>query len=713
MPSSQFSQNTITDFLFSFENGMNSGVSPLLLSKNQLAWGSNLTTRGTLIHPRPARVQYTLDLSAVPTLASAIQAGTYLFQGRCFYKPDAGTEVVMASISGRLYKFNPDPVTHIAVVTDVTGGNPQSSTALQCWLWQAENYVIWNDGINLPVFFDGTTTTRSRGNVPPAPQTFTTAALFSILPSYNGLPPTNDTLTILLTTPYTGSVNDNVSISGASANTLFAVVTAIGVPAPNNVTLRIGIDMPQIQQQTIQYGTLQPLNYVAGSVIQTLTPNFVPQFPIGRMGGYGRGRVWMSLANGKDFIAGDIVRGPSGTKALDFRDAVLNVTENNFLTGGGTFTIPGSFGDIRSITFTAELDASLGQGPLQIFTPTHVFSCAAPIDRLQWQSITNPILTVSAIGNGGLGQDNTFLVNSDTIYRAVDGIRSLILSRQDFNTWVRTPISHEVERVLNRDNQSLLAFGSGAFFDNRILMTVSPVSTSQGVHHQAIVALNNDLISTVREKSPPAYDGAWPGMNVFSMVTGNFSAVERCFQFVFNTVLQTLELWELLPSQSSEVENNPNTPVVGDQSNGTSYPIEWWFESSALFRDRNPGERTYKQLNNGELMVDKLVGRVDFEVFYKPDQFPCWTLWHSWSECATQNTGASTDTNKAQFRPRMGLGTPSGTPCDPTTNRPMREGFTFQIKVVATGQCEITGMRFEAVVKPLPTFAPLACDNIC
>lgn len=414
----------------------------------------------------------------------------------------------------------------------------------------------------------------------------------------------------------------------------------------------------------------------------------------------------MVLANGKDFVAGDIVGGPSGTKALNFRDAVLNITENSFLVGGGNFTVPGNIGDIRAMIFTAQLDAALGQGPLMIFTPTHVFSCNAPVDRLTWQQLTNPILTESAIGNGGLGQDSTFAVNSDTTYRSTDGIRSLILSSQDFNTWVRTPISHEVQRVLSRDNQALLAFGQGTFFDNRTLMSASPISTPQGVYHQALIALNTDLLTTVREKKPPAYDGIWPGMNVMRLITNQFSSVERCYQFVYNTVLATLELWELMPESASDVENQNALPIIGD--NGTQ-AIEWWFESPVLFKEQNPANRTFKQLVNGEIMVDKLVGRVDFEAFWKPDQYPCWIPWFNWSECSTQNTGATTDNTKPAFAPRMGLGSPSSTPCDPFTNRPLNQGYNFQVKFVITGQCEFIGARFAATVLPEPFFAKQKC----
>jgi hypothetical protein len=691
--SSQFSANTIFDSLSGFDAGMNAGISPLLLPRNQLAWGSNLTTRGSLIHPRPPRRILTLNFPS-QAIQTAVTKG--LYQGSTYYKPDAGSETLVASIAGRLYQFT--PIGTVATVTDITGGNPQSATALQAWLIQAENYVIWNDGINLPVFFNGTTTARSNGTPAPSP-TFTTLTKFFIPGGYNILsnpPPPPPNITINLTSNFTGANGDLFVINGGSTLAISGTVLN-------------GAGTPNIQV-TLNIITPLAIPVAAGSILTSPPTVAVRQFPIGRMMAYGRGRVWMVLANGKDFIAGDIVHGPSGTKALDYRDSILNVTENDYLVGGGIFTVPGSIGDIKAIIFTAQLDVALGQGPLMIYTPTHVFSCNAPIDRLTWQSLTNPILTEAAIGNGGLGQNNTYIVNSDTHSRSMDGIRSLILSTQDFNSWIRTPISHEVERVLSRDNQALLQYGSGVFFDNRTLMTASPISTPQGVYFQALIALNTDLITTVRDKHPPAYDGVWPGMNIFQILIGQFSLVERCYQFVYNSVLATTELWELMPSAAADVQNQNNLPIIGD--NGVQ-AIEWWFESPTIFRETDPARRTFKSLVNGEIMVDNLIGRVDFQAFYKPDQYPCWIPWLNWSECAVKNAGTSTDINKPQFRPRMGMGSPSSTPCDPSTNRPLNQGYSYQFKLVVTGQCEFIGARFAAVIIPEATFAKPACDPIC
>lgn len=698
--SSQFSPNTVLDSLFSFEGGMDAGENPILIQKNEMGFASGLTIRGTFAHPRPPRMRYTLDFGGSAALQTAVTTG--LFQGYCYFQPDTGIATMMASISGRLYQFTPNPQTRVATVADVTGGNPQNALVTQCWLWQAENYVIWNDGVTPPggVFFNGNTltTARSAGNVPPVLPTFTTNAQFVIPATYNinSVPPPAP-IAISLTGNFTGANGDTIGINlGSTFPITGSVVAGAGTP---NITVNLNI-------VSINPPTAIPI--AAGAIVtDTQNSAFVPQFPVGRMGAYGRGRIWMSLADGKRYMAGDIVGGPSGTKANNFRDAILNITENNYLVGGGTFTVPGSVGDIRAMIFEAELDTSLGQGPLLIITPTHVFSCNAPIDRLQWQTLINPIQTETAIGNGGLGQDSTFLVNSDVFMRAVDGIRSLKLSREDFQRWNRVPISREINPILARDNQSLLPFSAGVFFNSRALMTVSPFSTTNGVYHQGLAVINTDEVSKITQKGEPVYDGIWPGMNLLGLKAGYFNLVERCYQFVYNTVQQKLEFWELLPDP--DIQNDP-LAIVGDNNTDA---IQWWLEGPSLQFRETIETRTFKRLINGEILVDNLVGRVEFQVFYKPDQYACWVPWHAWTECAVKNSGAPGNNIKPQFRPRMGLGTPSDRPCDESTKRPLREGYTFQIKIVVTGQCEIVGMRVAAVVIPEPTFAPPACNVIC
>lgn len=677
----QFTENAIPDHLSEFSGGMNSGIAEVLLAPNQLAFLGNGTVRGMYIRPRPTRRKITFDFGGDEILPAAVKGG--LWQGACYYAPDTGPETLVAAIGGRLFQFTISGTT--ATVIERTGANAQSATAPQEWLWQSEKWVIWNDGINLPVFFNGLTTTRSLGNT-------------------------------LLGVPSSTAVTQKAFVDVNQPHPCLVTVTSTaGMAVGYDFHQEYGMNSPmgffsKIQDATHVECTVTNYDYlksIIGNAAVTfelgthlywtgqVNPN---QLPVGKMGAYGLGRNWMVAADGVTFIAGDIVFGASGTVAENFRDAVLYVKENQFLAGGGAFNVPGGSGKITALLFVATLDAALGQGPVQIFTASRGFSCDAPLDRTTWQALTNPILKQNLIANGSLGHNATLLSNDDVMFRSRDGIRSLIFARREFDTWGNVPISREVTRIIEGDNPALLAYSSAAVFDNRLLMTASPTQSAQGVYHKTIVALNFDPLSSMGGKAPAVYDGSWPGLNVLQLLTGEFSTVKRCYAFTLNSDLNAIELWELLPSTD---------PAIGD--NGGADQITWWFEQPPVFRDPDPKKRQFKRLINGEIFVDKLVGRVDFQVWYRPDDYPCWISWLEWSECASTATANS----KPQFRPRMGLGEPSGKVCDPTTNRPLREGYYFQVKVVIRGQCRYKGMKLAALAIPEPTFAKPACDAIC
>jgi hypothetical protein len=311
--------------------------------------------------------------------------------------------------------------------------------------------------------------------------------------------------------------------------------------------------------------------------------------------------------------------------------------------------------------------------------------------------VTNPILSMALISDGATGQNSTVQSNNDTIFRSLVGINSLKLARLQFDTWGNVPISREVERVTDLDAENLLPFASAVVFDNRLLITTRPTASALGVYHQGLVALNFDPISTLRGKAPSVYDGSWPGLNALQLITGEFALVQRAFAFTFNSQLSQIELWEIQNGKTTQIADN------------TSQAINWWFETGSLkWKGEDPKEPIFKRLIDGEIHVDDLIGRVDFQVLYRPDEWPCWIPWFAWSECA--GTGAG---SQPQFRPRMGLGEPSGRSCDTTTNRPLREAYRFQIQIRIAGHCRFLGAKFKAVPIPDDTFAKPSCTPLC
>ena len=825
---------------------MNSGIDPLLLPKGQLAYAQNGTVRGDFLRQRPA---YNTIVLSYDQASTQIHFQTGLFQGRSYYKPDTGPESIMAAIAGGLFQITPGTGATAVVTEKTIPGNPNPAGLTQAWLFQAENYLITNDGVSAPLIFDGTNTFRSNNGL---------QTVLGVVGLNFTVPAVGSSVTINLIAPFAGTAGQTVLIDNATYQTItptgtyqasltnfndtagtvypvgiqiiynpnvlfyvnnplaegwsggtFTTPTAIpantygfpinipanyagsfgglftwggiiwqvvgsidangtqhgnmgGLTIPGSLVYPLVVIMntqtvPTSFSQTITLGqpfyqngaslpvqvvgTLDtPLTVPAQGVTVTATlvtaytglsnlaveingslytilaltaaapgstsltlinvndvplntvtapTNIlsVPQLPTGRMGTYGMGRIWLSLPDGLSFLAGDIVGGSSGTVQNNFRDAILNITENEYLAGGGTFRVPGSVGDIKAMQFIALLDASLGQGPLQVFTTQNTFGCQAPVDRTTWQSLTNPILVESLKGSGGVSQDAVSPANGDLLFRSADGnVRSLLMARLDFNRWGNTPISLEMQRVLELENQSLLGYDSSAEFDNRYLLAAMPTQSSRGVYHTSILALNFDPLSSLRGKQESVWDGEWTGLNVLKIISRFFNGVERCFALCLSSDLTQIELHEILPTATANYDNG-------------STPITAWFESPMLdFGDRKSGGHTYKRLKYGEIFVDGIVGPVQFQAFYKPDQWPNWVPWYSWTQTYTANTDPG-------FRPRVGLPMPDGTVFDTVNNRPLREGFNFQVKLVMTGPCRFLGARFAADVIPQPEFA--------
>jgi|SRR5881394_136683 len=684
MPAKSDTPKVFVEFLGSFDKGMNSGIDPLLLVEDQLSYAVNVSCRGTFAHPRPPIITRTLVFPSPDPNGVEVTVKKGLWQGAGYYRADSLVESLIAQIGGRLFLFTPQTNNTVTVTEITVPGDPNDPVAPQAWLWQAEKWMIITNGEGVnPIFYDGTTSRRSNYSTPVLFTTTVVAATFKV-----------DAIGAI-----TGAVNfaDNTQMLVGDIITFknFGqyVVTTVAPGAPGTATLT--------NQTATPLGSIVPI----GTVVSW--QHIGTELPPGRMGCYGLGRVWMSLVDGEQFIAGDLVGGSSGTQAENYRDAVLNITENSYLAGGGNFFVPGSVGSIQAMIFQAILDQQLGQGPLLVVTPTITFSCQAPLDRTTWTSVQNPIVTEGMIANGGMGQYSTIAVNGDTLMRAVDGIRSMILARRDFNTWGNTPISFELNRVLPLDSPALLPFSSAIFFDNRLMMTLAPTVSDQGVYHKGLVVLNADPLSGIAGKAPSIWEGVWLGPQPFQLLTGIFSTVQRAFAFCLNTALNEIELRELLAEGQAF-----NTKQYYDNA---ADPITYVLESPQMFKDPQTGDRKFKQLRNGEIFVDQLVGLVIFRVQYQPDQWPGWVDWFSWSECSTASNQTDPTTANFQpgFRPRMGLGQPSVVDCDPCTNRPLRNGYSFQVRIQITGQCRFLGGKFECIELPEPGFAPKSCTPIC
>lgn len=445
----------------------------------------------------------------------------------------------------------------------------------------------------------------------------------------------------------------------------------------------------------IQDGQSRPLIY-NGSVMRRALDD---EIKAGTCMAYANGRIWYASSNGLSYRATDLVGGPSGTGTNRYRDAVLKETENTYLNEGGDFAVPENSGGINAMVSPGAIDSSLGQGPLQVFTRNKVFSVNAPLDRTTWKDVQYPLVTVSQCNYGALSGRSAVPVNGDVFYRSADGVRSLILAQRQFGTWGNTPISFEMQRILRYDSLNLLRFSNAVLFDNRLLMTCAPHHVlDHGVYHSGLIVLDFDMISRMGTKSPPAWEGIWTGIRILQLVTGVWDDVERCFAFVLNTDKE-IELWELSKSDWWDYD-------------GTGRVI-WSFETRSMFTQT---PLVKKRLYTGDLFVDGIQGKVDFDVKYRPDQYPGWVDWHSWCECAAVRNCTLEDDClqivclKPQYRPKMRLPLPADD-CSATVDMLYRDFYTAQVRVQVTGPARITFGAFHAKQVPEPDFGECReCD---
>jgi hypothetical protein len=411
---------------------------------------------------------------------------------------------------------------------------------------------------------------------------------------------------------------------------------------------------------------------------------------------YYQGRIW--YAQGRKYSAGDIVDGPSGTPAYANRDSILHVTENPLAFAGDGFIVPTNAGNIRALAHTANLDDQLGVSPLYILTRKAIYAAEIPVKRADWVTSTELSQKVVQRRYGTYGDRGVVPINGDLFYQSPDGIRSLFVALRYFTTWGNTPVSSNENRVLFFNDRALMRFASGIEFDNRLLQSALPIQTPKGVAFQGIVPLDFDLISTLQEKLPPAWEGMFEGLDVLQLFEGDFGGLQRAFAVVVSRVSGEIEIWELTLSEPFDTN--------GEDSNR----ITWIVETPAYTWGK-PFEK--KKLDGLELWVDRMIGDCVFKVYYRPDQNPCWQLWHVWQ---MQNPLEPcpdiypTQLYCQQYRANMVLPVPKFT-CDPnqTKPRPTNIGYQFQVKIEIIGFCRIRGILIHG--KPLedPPFDELIC----
>jgi hypothetical protein len=435
---------------------------------------------------------------------------------------------------------------------------------------------------------------------------------------------------------------------------------------------------------------------ITNTAVPPGTPG-VNEIPAATAMDYYMGRLW--YAQGRQYSAGDIVKGPSGTLAYQFRDSVLNVTENPLVVGGDGFTVPSNAGNIRAIKHTANLDVSLGQGRLYIGTREAIYSLQVPVSRSDWIGATNnaqPLQSIVQLVNGPVSDRSMIPVNSDLFYQSLEpGIRSLVFATRFFNQWGNVPISANEQRILAFNDRSLLHMSSGCVFDNRMFQTALPIQKPQGVVHQALIPMDFIPISNFNEQKRPNWEGMYEGLDVLQVFSGDFGGLERCFAVVVSRIDSSIQLYEITNSERDDFNVNGESRVT------------WITEFPAFTCGQ---EFLLKKLVSAELWIDKVLGEVIFTMEYRPDGDTCYHPWHVWKFCVQKNSCEDVlnpvcypiTPNREGFKQTFTLPEPQDK-CQRMSGRPMNIGYQFQPRLTIKGWCRIRGLllKFEPVESAL------------
>lgn len=703
--------------------GMDSSRAPDLIDQHHSALGVNLTHRGGKPHTRPRFKEVDLGESEE---ADLVRRG--LFQGGVvYYSTVLGTSLKIGIYSGWLLAIDP-----VAKTVQLLNPGDRNETSRKHYLIQAENFLIVQNGIDIPLIWDGDAATARRS---------VTGVNNPILGTSNSnITRAGSTATVTTTDPHLLTTGEYIQIDGVNVagyvNQFYVTVTA-----PNEFTITVDSTL--------------------GTPTVFGVTRLCPEIPTGLMMAYGQGRIFLASSNRVELLAGDIIYG-------DIQGQVGNIlrwTENQYLAEGISFRLSSNQGRMVALVFPTFQDTGTGQGELFAFGEygASSFLVSEPRSAITdpisgnvvkpgWRDIQIQKIVLSQVGCTSQWSMIPF-TNGDLFYRDMVGIRSYRNARGSMQSYGQTPISAEMNRILNADVKTRLANISGIHFSDRMFMTCTPlfefrqfqildisesgvvtlsddhqfvdeqtitiggtevldgdyvisdvtattfkITISAGadrtlktgsyvtgenagaeIYHKGLAVLDFNSTSTVGGKSSPAWDGVWTGLNFQQLGSGFFNGQEKAYSFVYGGPGQN-QIWEITEEVGEDLPAGIARTTIAGVLETRSYDFGMQFNK--------------KKLRRLDIWLSDLTGDVEMKVFYKMDGASCWIPWNpSWKRCATISTVLIGETNKnvdglLQNRPQIRTQITQPTPpagCDKINGGQSRMGFEVQIRLEFTG----------------------------
>lgn len=627
----------INDGQYDWSGGMDSSRSPLNSVKNSLRVGINVTMRGGRAKTRPGFQQVFLtDDPDYPGSLALFSSGKKItvsngnafsektgnyFQGAFFYvnktTPDLSCLIVVSGgyvfrispVQGYVSRLNilanPGSTRYTGLISNAPtypDGLFRVDATKKVYFCQAEKYLIMQNGNDRPWVWDGDTLfqTGVGSNINDASAVNILSASMPI-----GTYMAYGQGRLFVASPTKDSFTAGDIVFGGSSNQIPIVQSYQGAYG-------------QVQTQTVHGFATRDVVSISG---HSSTPNINGTW---RVLGTNDTFIQLSTPITNAGVGGFVVKAQAGQES-----DLLRFTETAFLNEGGFLQIPSQMGSIRGLSFMPTGDTATGQGELLVFGESGVSSFAVSVPRDMWKS--TPGFQRVALSGIGLTSDKTVVaINNDLFFRSLDGLRTYRNARSQQEGYNVTPISTEMDIVLDYDTESLLSSGSAVYHDNRLLFTVSPRENLENIEaepikvrpisFQGIGVLDFNSLGTSGEKQPAIFDGVWTGLEVLQLVTGITNRLPRCFVFSYDNTSNSNTLWENYPWALFDYP-------LGQSAKKIQAAIE-----TRAYDFSSPWN--LKKLERGDMWIGELAGDTKVNVYYRPDENPCWFPWHSFNTCS-------------------------------------------------------------------------------
>jgi hypothetical protein len=443
----------------------------------------------------------------------------------------------------------------------------------------------------------------------------------------------------------------------------------------------------------IQNGQQNPLVWEGDPLVpcQTLNP-FQKKVPVGTVMAYIHGRLFVANKF-NEIYASDIIFGNNATDTTDTE----NFTETEYWAEGGSFLTPAALGNITGMFPMPSIGTnSRGQGELVVFCEKGAFAMPVSIPRAEWNNA--PMQNITLTGRGSLSPWGLTGVNNQVWYRSSDGWAFYSNSQAEFQrSFAYRKLSREVNRWVDQDTPSLIRYASAAYWNNYILMTVSPYvvfssNENHGDHrpHRGFVVLDLDPASSA---SPDAnltfrWNGIWTGINPIQVTKAFINNVERCFAFSYDND-GVNRLYEVKRAGTNDYVNGKNVKIIS----------QFTTKRFNFAGDDLVGDFMLKEINGGELWASRIKEKVGLHVEYRPDSYPCWSDLQPYREfhcdyCTPEQENCEPAVSQEVYK-RFKFPTPSKKDCREDGGTP-RVGTAFQLRVTMVGAMNVDRFRISA-----------------